>query len=183
MMLSIISRYWGSGQNNEKYYLIYEKINMNDFNDQLNGIYVFSSDKNTLDTDDFEKNQFTLKIPNTTHPISKLDFDVNGKTLGIVWASPLREGGFRITLSKSFFDTPFVTCTDYVDEKDALEVIDLKVDSLKNTIVTYYNVRKRIEGKEIIIGDRVIHHAPPTLNPSPQVSISLQNNYDELNNS
>lgn len=150
---------------------------MNDINDNINGIYVFSSDKNTLDTEDFEKDQFTLKIPNTSHPISKLDFDVNDKTLGIVWASPLQGGGFRITLSKSFFDTPFVTCTDYVDEKDALEIVDLKVDSLKNTIVTYYNVRKYVQGKETIVGDRVMHHAQPTLNPSPQTSLSSQNNY------
>ena len=112
MILTILSRFWKSKHNNEKYYLVYEKINLDEPTDPINGIYLFSSDARNVDTDNIGKELYTIKIHDTSAPISNLEIDVHKSTIGIVWAASLPTGGFRISLSKSFFDGPFITCSE-----------------------------------------------------------------------
>ena len=119
MILTITSRYWRSRHSNTKYYLAYEKVNLDDSSDPENGIYLFHSDIDKVNTNDCGNESHTIKIPNTSHPVSNLEMDVYGDTIGITWAYPLESGGYRITLSKSFSDLNFVTCPDNVNVPDA----------------------------------------------------------------
>ncbi len=163
--MTIISRFWKSKHNNEKYYLVYEKTNLDDHEDPINGIYLFSSDFGNVDTDNIGNEPYTIKIHNTSNLISNLEIDVHKSTVGIVWAEQLPAGGFRISLSKSFFDGPFITCSDHVDETEAIEISELKVDALEKTIITLYTAKKNYYGKEIMMGNQAAHHAPPPPNP------------------
>jgi hypothetical protein len=174
--LTIISRYWKAKHNGSKYFLVYEKYNLNDSKDAINGLYLFSSDINNVDTDNIGNEKYTTKIPNTLHPISKLEMDIFKSTVGIIWAVPIQSGGYRISLSKSFFETPFITCPDYIEEKDAIEINTLSVQALNNTIITFYTVKKQYNGMEVLTGSHAAHHAQPPPNPS------LKPNMDPLLN-
>lgn len=165
MILTIISRFWKSKHNNEKYYLVYEKTNLDDPTDPINGIYLFSCDVRNVDTDNIGKDLYTIKIHDSSTPVSRIEIDVHKSTVGIVWAVPLPTGGFRIYLSKSFFDGPFITCSDHIDDAEAMEISDLKVDALERTIITFYTAKKNYQGKEIMVGTQAAHHAQPPPNP------------------
>jgi hypothetical protein len=172
VILTIISRFWKSKHNNEKYYLVYEKINLNEPTDPINGIYLFSSEARNVDTDNIGKDSCTIKIQDTSTPISNLEIDVHKSTIGIVWAAPLPTGGFRISLSKSFFDGPFITCSDHIDDTEAMEISDLRVDALERTIITFYTAKKNYQGKEIMVGTQAAHHAQPPPNPPLRPGLS-----------
>lgn len=161
-MLTITSRYWRSRHSNTKYYLAYEKINLDNYSDPSNGIYLFSSDINNVNTDDCGKESHTIKIPNTSHPISNLQMDVYDDTIGITWASPLESGGYRITLSKSFSNLRFVTCPDHVDVPDATEIVELDVTALPKTIITCYTAKYKEDGGEYVLRSEppIPHHDP-----------------------
>ena len=163
--MSIISRHWKDIVTNQKYYLVYEKINLDNTDDPLNGIYMFYSDVKHVDTDDVQREKNTIKIPNTTHPISKINIGVFKENIGIIWASYLPDGGFRISLSKSFFGGQFLTCPDYIDEVDAVDVSDIHVTVLETTMITHYTVKKYYNGKIVETGNKALHHGSPTPNP------------------
>lgn len=163
--MTIVARHWKDIVVNDKYYLAYEKINLDNINDPINGIYLFYSDAKNIDTDDVGKDSNTIKIPNTIHPISMLKVGAFKENMGIIWASHLQEGGFRISLSKSFFGGQFLTCTDHVDEVDALEVSDINITVLENTMITHYTVKKNYNGKIVETGNKALHHGSPTPNP------------------
>ena len=180
--MTIISRHWKSKQNDKKYFLAYEKLNLDNPTDSINGIYLFTSDINNVDTDNIGKEPFTIKIPHTVHPVSKLELDVHKSTVGIVWASQLKEGGFRISLSKSFDETAFVTCSDHIDDFDAVEISELNVTALENTIITSYTAKKTYNGQLIEIGYQTSHHPRPVPNPPVNVPTSVPNSNLKLFN-
>ncbi len=162
MILTYTQRYWCSKHSNTTYYLAYEKINLEDSDDPGNGIYLFTSDINTVNTNNCGKESHTVKVPNTSHPISNLQMDVYDNTVGITWASPLESGGFRLSLSKSFSNEPFVTCPDHVDVPDATEIMELVVTALPKTIITCYTAKYMRDGIEYDRGgeEPVLHHDP-----------------------
>lgn len=162
LILTITSRFWRSKHSDTKYYLAFEKINLDDNNDPINGIYLFTADINSVDTNHCGKDYRTIKIPNTSHPITNLQMDVYGDTIGITWASPLESGGYRITLSKSFSNQSFVTCPDHIDLPDATEITELDVTALPKTIITLYTAKYKKDGGEYVLRSEapIPHHEP-----------------------
>jgi hypothetical protein len=162
LILTYTQRYWCSKHSNTTYYLAYEKINLEDFSDPGNGIYLFRSDITKVDTRNCGNESHTVKIPNTSHPVSKLQMDVYEDTVGITWVSPLESGGYRLSLSKSFSKKPFLTCPDHVDVPDATEIVELVVTALPNTIVTCYTAKYVKDGVEYAMGgeEPLLHHEP-----------------------